>query len=92
MKLSTTIKNNPLHLITTVIAIIGVLVSFANFYVLSKIAPLAARVDAIERRNAGADALLPQFYIVQGDVSHIKSDMAEIKNDIKDIKNYINIR
>jgi hypothetical protein len=82
----------PRRTLTVGIALVGLLVSLANFYILYRITPLALRVDAIERRNAGTDVLVPQFYLVQGDVAHIKSDMAEIKSDIRDIKNYINVR
>jgi hypothetical protein len=80
---------DPLRTLTVGIAVIGVLVSVANFIILSRITPLALRVDAIERRNAGTDALIPQFYLVQGDVAHIKTDMADIKIDLRDIKNYL---
>ena len=83
--LSQKIKENPLQAITVGIAVIGVVFSIFNFYLLSNISPLARRVDALEKFDEENKPLIVEFI-------EIRTDIKTIKEDIKDIKGFLNVR
>jgi len=86
------VKENPLQAITVAIAIIGVVFSIFNFYLLANISPLEKRVAAIEKRNETIDPLVTRFIqLEERDIALINS-VEDIKQDIRDIKNFLNIR
>ena len=86
------IQTKPLQAITVALAVIGVVFSVFNFYLLSNIAPIERRVAAIEERNAKADPLISEFIEQRGTIKAIEKDISEIKEDLRDVKNYLNIR
>jgi len=77
-----TIKKNPLQLVTTGIAIAGVAISIANFYLLSLISPIERRVDALEDRNERVDPLVNEFIEMKGTFKEIQKDISEMKDNI----------
>lgn len=85
MDIKKAIKKNPLSAITVAIAVVGVVFSVFNFYLLSNISPLERRVEAIEKRNEINDPLVGQFI-------EVKTDVRTIKEDIKDIKSFLGVR
>ena len=91
-EIAKTIKKNPLQAITTALAIIGVAISLANFYLLSLISPIERRVAAIEKRNEVVDPLVTRFIQLEIRDEELVKDVGEIKSDIRDVKNYLNIR
>ena len=86
------VKKNPLQAITVGIAVVGVVFSILNFYLLANISPIEKRVDAIEKRNEKVEPLITRFIQLEERDLHLIEDVGEIRNDIRDIKNYLNIR
>lgn len=79
------------NLLTLTLQGIGVLVVVANLWIATKLAPLAqdlgslsTRVSAVEQEQRSddvrAEKLLPEFYIMQGQVTNIESDVKDIKS------------
>ena len=86
------VKENPLQAITVSIAVIGVVFSIFNFYLLANISPLEKRVVAIEKRNETVDPLVTRFIQLEERDIALINNVEDIKQDIRDIKNFLNIR
>ena len=78
-------RENPLQAVTVGIAVIGVVFSVFNFYLLANIAPLERRVDAIETRNKRVDPLVDEFIGIKETVRQIQIDVSEVKEDTKEL-------
>jgi uncharacterized protein YoxC len=78
-------KENPLQAVTVGIAVIGVVFSIFNFYLLANIAPLERRVEAIEKRNEKVDPLVDEFIGIKETVRQIQMDVSEVKEDTKEL-------
>ena len=85
METINTIKKNPLQAITVVIAIVGVVFSIFNFYLLANISPIEKRVVALEKFDEENKPLIVDFI-------GMRTDIKTIKEDIRDIKNFLKIR
>ena len=86
------IKKNPLQTITVAIAIVGVVFSIFNFYLLANISPLERRVVALEKFDESNAPLITRFIQLEVRDQALVDDVADIKLDIRDIKNYLNIK
>jgi len=85
-ELKNIIRKNPLQTITTALAVIGVAVSVANFYLLSLISPIERRVDAIEKRNEVVDPLVTRFIQLEERDNALIKDVEQIREDVKEIR------
>jgi len=79
------VKENPLQAVTVAIAVVGVVFSVFNFYLLANISPLTRRVEALEKVQEENLPYVLEFIAIKQDVLSIKEDVAEIKVDIKRI-------
>lgn len=75
-----TIRDNPLQTITTLIAVIGVVVSIINFFILSRIQPLILRIERTEATIGQHDLLVPRYLVTEEKVLRIEKDIGEIKD------------
>lgn len=79
--------------VTALVSAMGLLVLFANVWLVAKLAPLAASINRLEIRADSTDSALIQF-IPRGEVelnlTPIREDISEIKSDVKEIKAAIN--
>jgi hypothetical protein len=84
MDIKKTITKNAQALIA-IGTIIGMGIGVINFFILTSIAPIERRVEAIEIRNAKTDPLVSDFI-------EVRTDVRTIKDDIKDIKSFLGVR
>lgn len=81
------LKKNPLQTLTVGIAVVGVIFSIFNFYLLANISPLERRVDAIEERNEKMDLLANEFIEMKGTFRAMQNDLTKINEKLDFIIN-----
>lgn len=85
MDIKNAINKNPLSAITVAIAVIGVVFSVFNFYLLSNISPLERRVGALETWK---EEIRPEIKLIPV----IDEKIDTLKDDVKDIKSVLKVR
>lgn len=83
------IQSNQVQAIITATGLLGVIF---NFYLVSKLAPIASSIDSLEARADHTDAELIEFVPraeLEATFRPIQEDIQEIKQDVRDIKNLL---